>query len=253
MSKPIYMPHDALLVRAAARALQPLCRYFDVTLEGVDNLPDHGAALLVGNHALLGIDSLVMLPALYEQIGRVPRGMALRSLFRVPGLRGVLRHLGAVEGRRDSAVELLLRGDIVVTYPGGARDSIKGREQRYELQWEGRRGFAHVAMQAAAPIIPVAAIGPDDVFPILSERGLVAAPFLGDDTYRVPLFLPVARPVPCRFIFGEPIVPPQLPRDAQPEGAEHKAAVEEFAARVRDALEELIERGLAEQGAAASL
>lgn len=246
MSPPDANPDERLL-QLAHRVLDPLCRYFDASLEGLEHLPEDGPVLLVGNHALLGIDSLVLLTELHAQTGRVPRGMALRSLFAVPGLRRLMRGFGAVEGSRDNAIGLLDDGEMVVAYPGGARDSIKSRSERYQLQWEGRLGFAYVALAAGAPIVPVAAIGPDEVFPMLTERGLVPAHFLGDASYRVPPFLPIARPVPFTFIFGEPIDAPQV--DWQPDGRSHrltramKQDCREHARTVQHALEVLIEQG----------
>ncbi len=252
MNPPGITPNDYLL-RAAQRLLDPVCRYFNVTLQGLENVPDDGPVLLVGNHALLGIDSVVLLTELYRETGRVPRGMALRSLFDVPGLRSLLHGCGAVEGSRDNAVDLLERGEMVVSYPGGARDSIKGRSQRYKLQWEGRLGFAYVALRARAPIVPVAAIGPDDVFPVFSESGLLPARFLGDSSYRVPAFLPIARPVPFTFIFGEPIA--ATPVDWERADARHRltsksrAVCQAHAETVQRALEALIEDGLREREA----
>lgn len=242
---PTGIPEDAAVLRVASEFLGPLCRYFDVRLESAANIPD-GAVMLVGNHALMGIDSVVLFPELYRRLNRVPRGLALRSLFDVPVLKKVLHSVGVVEGRRDTAIELLENDEMVVTYPGGARDSIKSKDKAYELQWEGRLGFADVALRAGVPVVPVAGIGPDDVFPVLS-KGLFSAPFLGDKSYRVPLFLPIARPIPFTFRFGEPIEPPEID-DGDEAGELSDMARRDFALRVQDSLQELLDAGLEERG-----
>ncbi|MEZ4461302.1 MAG: lysophospholipid acyltransferase family protein [bacterium] len=214
---------------ATLTALTALSRYFSTTIHGVENLPETGA-LLVGNHALAGIDSLAFLPALYHATGRVPRGLGLRALFQVPLLSQALQQCGAVAGDRENAVRLLESDELVVAYPGGSRDSLKSKADRSELKWKGRHGFAHVARQAKRPVVPVAAIGPDDVFPILADNGLRVG-WLNNE--RLPVFLPIARRVPFDFVIGTPIEPP--------DGDD----VESFVDRVQTELRTLIVNGLA--------
>jgi len=213
------------------RALKRFSLYFDTRIEGLENIPD-GGVLVVGNHALAGIDSLALMPALYEGTKRVPRGLGLKALFDVPLLKDALHQCGAVAGDRENAVELLLKEEMVVVYPGGARDSLKNRNERYRLKWGKRCGFARVAIAAQRPIVPIAGIGPDEVFPILLDNGL-RVPWLNNE--RLPVFLPLLRRVPFRFYVGRPLYPPE---DQSEESAEI------FAAEVSNALEMLIVNGL---------
>lgn len=206
-----------------------ISEYFDTRLEGVENIPQ-GGALLVGNHSLGGLDSIALIPAILEATSRLPRGLALKSLFGVPPLAHMLHQFGLVEGGRDTAVALLKSDELVLVYPGGARDSMKGSRRRYELRWAGRLGFAEVARLAQCPVIPVAAIGPDDVIPILSNHGPRVSWLNGE---RVPIFLPLARKVPFVFHLGRPIEPPTSPEQ-----------VMAFAQQVERSLQTLIVNGL---------
>ncbi len=215
-------------------------KYFRAKIVGAENVPRDGGALLIGNHALAGVDSLALLPELVKVTGRVPRGLALQSLFDVPILKKFLYECGMVAGSRESACELLTRGELCIAYPGGARDSLKGRGQKYKLMWGERRGFAHVAIDSGAAVLPVAAIGPDDAFPIQSKRGHLAADWLGG--YKIPLFVPLAKRVPFTFHIGEPIRPPQVSVDSTLD--EMNEAAREFATKVQASLEDLIESGL---------
>lgn len=231
---------DSPVLQLVERALRPLRDYFDVSLHGAARIPD-GPVMLVGNHALMGIDALVLFPELYDRIGRVPRGLALRSLFRLPVVRSMLRRLGLVEGRRDHALDLLERGELLVSYPGGWRDSVKVRSERYTLKWDGRYGFANVAVQSGTPVVPVAAIGPDEAFPLHGDRGLVSMPFFGDDSNRVPFFLPIPRPLPFEFHFGEAIEPPSPDATTSDGSDEEPSVVRDFAHRVRETLQEMLD------------
>ncbi|WP_168210813.1 lysophospholipid acyltransferase family protein [Persicimonas caeni] len=240
-SYPATICADDSIPKAAIKALDYVLEYFDVTVEGAERIPE-GGSLLVGNHSHFGIDSLAFFPALYGATGRIPRGMALRSLFGVPGLKWLMHQLGAVEGTRSTCIDLLDSDEMVVTYPGGAKDSIKGKDDRYTLKWGERQGFADVAIRAQKPIVPFAAIGPDEVFPVLNNRGLVSAPFLGDKSYKVPILIPIARRVPFYFHIGEPISPPDISDVDDP--WELVAIRRDFAESAREALEELIGEGL---------
>ncbi len=241
VSYPASICAEDSIPKAAIKALDYVLEYFDVTVEGAERIPE-GGSLLVGNHSHFGVDSLAFFPAVYGATGRIPRGMALRSLFGVPGLKWLLHRLGAVEGSRSSCIDLLRGDEMVVTYPGGAKDSIKGRDDRYTLKWGAREGFADVAIRAGKPIVPFAAIGPDEVFPVLNNRGLVSAPFLGDRSYKIPLLIPIARRVPFQFYVGEPIDSPDVSRID--DVAELATIRRQFAETVRQALEALIEEGL---------
>lgn len=214
-------------------------KYFRSQLHDAENIPSEGPALLVGNHALLGIDSFALFPEIYHVSGRVPRGLGLRNLFRVPLLRDLLHEVGAVAGERETAIELLHRGELCICYPGGVNDSLKGTSERHRLQWGARTGFARVALMSGAPVVPVAAIGPDDAFIQMPGLPSWGAGFLGSKSYRAPVFIPVARPVRFDYFFGPPIEPPARP--TEPEALD--AAVTEFAAQVRRTLESLLEDG----------
>lgn len=224
---------DAPLPAALYRAMSLVRRYFDAEMFGAENIPKTGPALLVGNHALLGIDAWAFMPTLMDTTGRYPRALMLRSLFEAPYLGPILRELGGEPGTREVASQLLANGNIVVVYPGGARDSMKGRDQQYELCWGDRKGFAAVAIEAQCPVIPVAAIGPDEVFPVLSRKGVVKIGWLGKDP--IPLFLPLARRLPFQFHLGEPILPPSA------DAADADRQAREFAETVRDTLTEMLE------------
>ena len=230
MSTDLTRPIPAITLKALDR----VSRYFDTQLYDAHKIPE-GGVLIVGNHALAGIDALALMPKLYDATGRAPRGLGLKALFDVPVLKNILEECGAVAGERKTACELLEAQEMVVVYPGGAKDSLKTRSERYRLKWDGRNGFAHVAIKTGKPIVPIAGIGPDEVFPILTSRGL-RVPWLNNQ--RVPLFLPLARRVPFRFYVGDPIYPPEHTLETD---SSH------FAREVSTALQNLIDRGLKER------
>ena len=139
------------------------------TVEGLENVPEVGGAVLAGNH--LSVADEYILGSV------VPRHIAFWAkddYFNGTGVKGwffktLMTGLGAIEVRReggrgaltafDAAIPALQSGDLVGVYPEGTR-SPDGRLYR------GRTGIARLALLAEVPIIPVGCIGTAEVQPI---------------------------------------------------------------------------------------
>lgn len=216
--------------------LAPLRAWTSPRFYGLENIPADGPVLLVGNHNLMGgIDAPLLLPEVLRRRGRLIRGLAENVLINVPGIRQLLHHFGTVRGNRSNCLALLARGEAVIVFPGGGREAVRRKNEKYVLKWEGRSGFAHMAIEAGAPIVPVAMIGVDDAYDIVFDgdhpvmrplRWAVEA--LGLNRELTPPLIrgvgPTGIPRPERFYFsaGAPIDPTPW-RDAVDK---HAAAVE---------------------------
>ncbi|MFD0364266.1 lysophospholipid acyltransferase family protein [Nocardia sp. GCM10030253] len=223
-------------LRVLDTLLAPLRAWTSPRFYGLENIPAEGPVLLVGNHNLMGgIDAPLLLPEILRRRGRLIRGLAENVLISVPGVRELLHHFGAVRGNRRNCLALLARGEAVIVFPGGGREAVRRKNEKYALKWEGRSGFAHMAIEAGAPIVPVAMIGVDDAYDIVFDgdhpvmrplRWAVEALGLSKDL-TPPLIRgigPTVVPRPERFYFsaGAPIDPAPW-RDA---ADKHSAAVE---------------------------
>ena len=58
----------------------------------------------------------------------------------------------------------MARGDDLLLYPGGAYESVKPPEARYQLQWKQRYGFVRLAAAAGYTVVPIASVGPDEYY-----------------------------------------------------------------------------------------
>lgn len=231
---------DPLVTSAARTCVRALERYHPTTLEGVANVPA-GPCLLVGNHGLLGYESLFFFEALYRETGRLPVGLADRWFFRVPLLRDVLVRVGGTYGHRLNARAHLLAGDLVICYPGGAREAFKTDDrERYRLRWEQSLGFVRVALECGVPLVPFAAAGVDDTFDIVGRFEGLGRRWMGHDKYDVPRLrgrasLPIPRPAPFLFRVGEPV---PLDGDCSRQGVERAHA--EVSARAQRLLDDTL-------------
>ncbi len=238
--------------------LNPRLRYHRAAVEHAGRVPSSGGAVLVSNHGRLDFDSFILIRLLQRSRGRLARLMADHMWFGNALTQSTFRRIGAVDGTRENALRLLRDGEIVLTYPGGVREIFGGRFGREHLDWEGRHGFALVAVRAGVPVIPVAGIGVNNGIVFLTGGRLLGALLfrgvlrlgpayagyrnplaIGVLPLPLPLSLAVAVPFPCRltYIVGEPLRPPQPLR-----GESEQQLAARFAREVEAAMRDLLAR-----------
>ncbi|MGN2640404.1 lysophospholipid acyltransferase family protein [Nocardia takedensis] len=149
--------------------LGPLMRVYNrPTVEGVENVPAEGAAIMAGNH--LSIADWLFAPLTSP---RRINYLAKAEYFTTPGLKGRLKKwfftttgqypidrtgASAAEDALSAARRLLDQGKLVGLYPEGTR-SPDGR------LYKGKTGMARLALETGVPVIPVAVIGTYEVSP----------------------------------------------------------------------------------------
>src|SRR5204863_204572 len=217
-------------------------RWWRVETTGVANVPGAGRAMLVANHAgILPWDGTMLSLAIQREHPqpRYPRFLVLDWAFTMPFVSVAMRKVGGVVASPYNASRLLEQDELVAVFPEGAKGAGKDFSERYRLQRFGRGGFVEIALRAGAPIIPVAVVGSEEIYPKIGESGLLAraigAPYF-PITPTFPLLGPLgAVPLPSkwRIEFGEPIRTDTFGEDA----AEDRALVFELSERVRDELQ----------------
>lgn len=159
---------------SVADVIAPVVDMARIHVDGLDGLPRDGRFLLVGNHTTSGWAEIVLTPYfVHRELGVRVRGLATRQLADVGGIvREVLEAAGAVVGDVENASELMRQGETLLVYPGGGRDMLKFKGEQYRLQWQGRSGFARLAIAHGYPIVPVGLVGGDDVYhPVVERNG----------------------------------------------------------------------------------
>jgi len=155
-----------------------LYRYwFRVSVEGVENVPADGGALLVSNHSgALPPDAPMIAKAIREEHSR-PRALHLtvEHFFKgYPGLSMLVSKLGGVPAHPANVQRLLYdEGQLVLVFPEGRKGTEKLYKDRYRLRRFGRGGFVESAMRAGAPIVPVAVVGAEEAMPIFGHLNLL--------------------------------------------------------------------------------
>lgn len=194
-----------------------LYRYwFRCEVEGVENVPSAGGALLAANSAgALSPGGGVIAKALREEHPH-PREVSIpvrRSFRSAPGVSMLMPKLGCVPAHPANVQRLLYDEQrLVLTFPEGAGAAEKLYRDRYRLRRFGRGGFVEAAARGRVPIVPVCVVGAEEAAPVfarvpLLERvtGLPPVPVTPTFPHFGPLGLVAYLPAKIRVRFLEPI------------------------------------------------
>jgi 1-acyl-sn-glycerol-3-phosphate acyltransferase len=217
-------------------------KWFRVEVRGLANIPDRGGALVVANHSgTLPLDAIMTMLALHDHhpAGRCLRPLGADLLLGTPFLGALARKSGATLACVADAERLLHAGELVGVWPEGYKGLGKPFRDRYKLQRFGRGGFVAAALRTRTPIVPVAIVGAEEIYPVIGNVRSVARalglPYL-PVTPMFPLLGPLGLvPLPSKWIieFGTPI-----PTDDHPPGAaEDPMLVFDLADRVRESIQ----------------
>jgi 1-acyl-sn-glycerol-3-phosphate acyltransferase len=230
-------------------------RWWRVQVEGVRRVPSHGRALLVANHAgILPWDATMIALGLLREhpLPRQPRFLVLDWAFELPFVSTAIRRLGGVAASPYNALRLLEQDELVAVFPEGVKGTGKPFSERYRLQRFGRGGFVELALRTGAPIVPVAVVGSEEIYPKLGDSRqlarLVGAPFF-PLTPTFPWLGPLGVvPLPSRWRieFCEPIETAGY----GPGGADDRALVFELSEQVRETIQARVHAGLVKRGSA---
>ena len=226
-----------------------LHQWFQPTVEGLENIPREQGALIVTNHGHFGIDLPVLLRLILEGTGRIVRSLGDRVVFALPIFRDLAHSMGAIEGEPEATVQLLRDDQLVLVYPGGAKEALSGPEDAYRLQWESSHGFIRTALRAQKPVIPVAGLGNEELYVQVVSQDRVRQSGVGrfisqllGDKYVMPIYMGLGAlpfPTDLHYIIGEPI---HLPHG--PEAADDPNIVAELHRQVTETTQRLIYEGL---------
>jgi 1-acyl-sn-glycerol-3-phosphate acyltransferase len=151
--------------------------WFRVDVEGIENVPSSGGALIVSNHSgALPPDAPMIMQAIRHEHSRPrPLYMLGENWFKgYPGIGMLANKIGLVGAHPANAQRLLREEEhLVLVFPEGQRGSRKLYWQRYRLRRFGRGGFVRTAMRAGVPIVPAAVMGAEEAMPVFGHVPLL--------------------------------------------------------------------------------
>ncbi len=194
-------------------ALRPVAqKWFRIEVRGVENIPAEGGALVVSNHSgTVPVDGLMTMVSINDHTGRHLRPLGADLVFRLPVVGSLARKGGATLACNEDAERMLRGGELVGVWPEGFKGIGKPFSERYKLQRFGRGGFVSAALRTGVPIVPLAVVGAEEIYPLVgnipSLARLLGVPYI-PITPTFPLLGPLGLiPLPSKWMleFGEPI------------------------------------------------
>jgi 1-acyl-sn-glycerol-3-phosphate acyltransferase len=190
--------------------------WFRAEVEGVENVPSSGGALLVSNHSgALPPDAAMIAKAIKEEHPRPrPLNITVEHFFKgYPGFSMLIPKIGCVAAHPANVQRLLYdEQQLVLVFPEGRKGTEKLYKDRYKLRRFGRGGFVEAAMRSQAPIVPVCVVGAEESAPIFAQisalqrlTGLIYFPLTPTFPWLGPLGMLGYLPAKFKLRFLEPI------------------------------------------------
>jgi 1-acyl-sn-glycerol-3-phosphate acyltransferase len=179
--------------------------YFRAQVRGLENIPEEGPVLLVGNHSggNLTPDTGVFTLAFNTYFGVERRfyQLAHNLVLSMPGL-GWLRKYGTVAASPENADEALESGAALLVYPGGDYEVHRPSWDRAKVDFGGRQGWIRLALKHDVPIVPVVSVGGQETALFLSRGEGLAHLLRLDKLFRLKV-LPVSLGIPWGINVGD--------------------------------------------------
>jgi 1-acyl-sn-glycerol-3-phosphate acyltransferase len=240
------------------RRVLPLWRallhtYFRSEVRGLENIPEEGPCLLVGNHSggILIVDTFAFAVGFYERFGPQRRfhQLAHDVAARWPGT-GISRW-GTVAASHENARRAFDLGAPVLVYPGGDYETFRPSWHSDRIEFGGRRGFIRLALEAGVPIVPVVAVGGQETALFLTRGERLAKATGWADLTRIKVLpvaiappfgatlldLPVRLPLPAKITIE--VLPPIELKERFGPDPDHEAVYAEVTQEMQAALSDL--------------
>jgi 1-acyl-sn-glycerol-3-phosphate acyltransferase len=220
--------------------------WFRVEVEGIENVPDEGGALIVSNHSgALPPDAPMIGKAIRDEHPRPrPLNITVEHFFKgYPGFSMLVSKIGCVPAHPANVHRLLYdERQLVLVFPEGRKGTEKLYKERYRLRRFGRGGFVEAAMRGEAKLVPTCVIGAEESAPIFAQlgfmkrlTGLLYFPITPTFPWLGPLGMLGYLPAKFKIRFLEPIDTVAL---GGAEAADDKALVQTVSQEIRGRIQE---------------
>jgi 1-acyl-sn-glycerol-3-phosphate acyltransferase len=141
--------------------------YWRVEVQGIENVPREGRAVLTGVHrGFMPWDGVMALVAVHRAVGRVPRFLIHPCLVKLPFLANYMTKLGGIVANQENADWVLEREGLLGMFPEGIHGAFTMYRDAYRLGKFGRDEYVRMALRNRAPLIPFVTVGSAEIYPI---------------------------------------------------------------------------------------
>jgi len=233
---------DWKLLEKVAPFAEGLRQYHHYKVYNVNQIPKKGRAMILVNHSVATYDILLLGYSIVDKIGRLPRGLADRNFYKNTQVTEWMEKLGIYEANHINAQKVLENNELLMIAPGGTQEAIRSSNEKYQIKWDNRMGFAKLAIRTQTPIILAACPNADNLYTV-KESPITKWAY---KLFRLPFpivqgigstILP--RPIKLAHYIHPPIYPPKFEGETLDE-----EMVKTFHNLVVKEMNELMERGM---------
>jgi 1-acyl-sn-glycerol-3-phosphate acyltransferase len=225
--------------------------WFRAEVEGIENVPTEGGALLVSNHSgALPPDAATIAKAIREEHPNPrPLNITVEHFFKgYPFFSMLIPKIGCVAAHPANVHRLLYDEEqLVLVFPEGRKGTEKLYRERYKLRRFGRGGFVTAAMRARAKLVPVCVVGAEEAAPIFAQvnvmkrlTGLLYFPLTPTFPWLGPLGMLGYLPAKFKIRFLEPIDTTEFGEEPENDRALVQTVSQEVRARIQENLHEMV-------------
>ena len=232
---------ETLFYRVLPHFLMELARkYFRLQVEGTENIPRRGPALICPNHSgYSGFDAILLSHEIFKSTGRIARVLIHQFWFLTNATAIPAEKVGFIEATTANGMRQLKKNNLVVLFPEGEMGNFKPSIKRYHFQ-EFKRGFVRMALLRQCPIVPVIILGAEETHINLAQ--LKFTKYLRGVVLPLPLNI-IPLPAKWRIVFLPPIYLPY-----KPSAADDRELVNEIAQDIREQMQSAVAAEIAKRG-----
>jgi 1-acyl-sn-glycerol-3-phosphate acyltransferase len=191
--------------------------YLRAEVRGMENIPEDGPVLLVGNHSggNMIVDTFAFTLAFETRFGverpfyQLAHNLVLLLGPFMPWIPN-LRKFGTIPAGHENAEKALDAGAAVLVYPGGDYETHRPSWESAKVDFNGRNGFIRLALRNDVPIVPVVSIGGQETALFLSRGEGLARLLRLDRMFRLKV-LPISLALPWGINIGDMLTHFPLP------------------------------------------
>ena len=179
--------------------------WYRAEVRNMGNVPERGAALLVGNHTGGNMaPEVIVLPLAFSTYFGVERPFyqLAHNLVLASPVGPLLRRYGTMAASHKHAERALESGAAVLVFPGGDWEVHRPSWEGNRIDFAGRKGFVKLALSANVPIVPVVTIGGQETALFLSRGAWLAKLTRADRLLRLKV-LPISIALPWIVNVGD--------------------------------------------------
>ncbi|KAI3860357.1 hypothetical protein MKX03_003529 [Papaver bracteatum] len=204
-------------------------------MRGLEGIPSKGPVILVGYHMLMGLELPSIVGEILKEKKVMVRSIGHPMLFSPNNETSsnelsrfdVMTIFGTLPVSPSHLHRLLSNNEIILLFPGGAREALHRKGEEYKCFWPEQPEFVRMAAKFGGTIIPFGVVGVDDILHyVLDYDDQMKIPFTRDFINKInqnieniridakgevsnqDMFVPGVLPkIPGRFyyLFGKPI------------------------------------------------